>query len=389
MGGLTGPDAIEFFLSTIWINCFTLAPVSALAAVALFRLLAALGHSRPISLACALVYAFGTPIFYFSTAFYSHVFASSVVLGCLFWLVRLGPAPTGLRLAGLGFVAGLAILMEYQGVFVIGSLGVAALYRRGWRGLAAYGLGAALPVLALLLYNTAAFGGPFHVPQQFLANDLSQTSHGRGLLGFTLPTPERLVGLTIVPERGLFAYSPILLLAPVGWVMALRRRELLPPGLAWLPVLTSLCVLLWVASFEDWRGGNSFGPRYLIIVLPLLLLGVAVAMTRIASRVWLPLAAVSVATNWLGAQYGFAHDVFSHWRTFFQQGFTLPVLRVILGHTGLDSPAIALLRHWQWAIVAVYFAGLALALAVLLRFVAGSAHSRLAAGPAGGNSGSD
>jgi hypothetical protein len=279
--------------------------------------------------------------------------------------------------------------MEYQGFFVVACLGVYVAYRWAWRGLAAYGLGAAMPLLALLAYNTAAFGGPFHVPQQFLASDLSETSHGRGMLGFTLPTLDRILGLTVLPQRGLVAYSPVLVLGPVGWVMAVRRQDTIWRSMAWLSVSTSLCVLLWAASFEDWRGGFSFGPRYLIILLPFVLLGVAAAISHISSRVWLPLAAVSVATNWLGAQFGFADDVFSHWRTLFQQGFTLPALRVILGHTGADSPAIALLRHWQWAIVAAYFAGLALALAALLRFVAASAHSRLAAGPAGGNPGSD
>jgi hypothetical protein len=87
-----------------------------------------------------------------------------------------------------------------------------------------------------------------------------------GRIGHTSTYGEALAGNLVSPGRGLFVFSPILLLAVWGAWLALRRRDGL--GLCALVIV----VLHWatVSSFPHWWAGHSYGNRYLSDVLPLL-----------------------------------------------------------------------------------------------------------------------
>ena len=72
----------------------------------------------------------------------------------------------GLRLALAGFLAALASVIELQVAPVSAILGLYLLIevlRRRYRpgGLVAFALGAAIPTLAMLVYNQVAFGSPW------------------------------------------------------------------------------------------------------------------------------------------------------------------------------------------------------------------------------------
>jgi hypothetical protein len=70
-------------------------------------------------------------------------------------------------------------------------------------------------------------------------------------------------------ERGLLWLSPILVLAPISWLAMDRAEE----RAIWL-----LCICVFVtfflinASYVDWQGGWSTGPRYITPSLPFLAL---------------------------------------------------------------------------------------------------------------------
>ena len=57
-----------------------------------------------------------------------------------------------------------------------------------------------------------------------------------------------------------------------------------------------------------WRSGTSFGPRYLIPTIAFAVLGLPVIWSRgrFARRVVIGVGTVSIAINWLGAQWGAA-----------------------------------------------------------------------------------
>lgn len=352
-GGFYQRDNSNFFLSTLWITWLSLSLLSALAAVGLFRVLLSLKISQGNAFLTTIAYAFGTPVFFYSTTYFSHVFGAAFVIFSLVVLVGLKSLKQTMAFMLLGILAGTALLMEYETLVLIGVLGLYVLYRWKPNGLIFFCLGALMPIMILFAYNTLAFGGPFHTPHQFLVGP-NRLNHTVGILGFTVPRPEKLFGLLLSPARGLFLYSPWLLLAFVGWFVALRLKKRPMIDFALMGILASTALWIWISSFTDWKGGAAFGPRYLITSFPLMSVAVAFALSRVPKFISISLVAVSVANNWLGAQFGFAANLWEPWRKFLTSGFVLPVVSAITSHSTSDNPLTKSLNNWMWLITVVY-----------------------------------
>jgi hypothetical protein len=84
-------------------------------------------------------------------------------------------------------------------------------------------------------------------------------------IGHTGALSEALIGNLISPNRGLFVFSPVLLLVVYGAWLRLRHGAAL---LDWL--LAAIVLLHWLAisSFPHWWGGHSFGNRMFADILP-------------------------------------------------------------------------------------------------------------------------
>ncbi|HYJ86500.1 MAG TPA: hypothetical protein VEW46_10615 [Pyrinomonadaceae bacterium] len=351
--GFYQKDNTAFFLSTLWITWFSLALISALSAVALFRVFLGLGVSGANALIATSAYAFGTPVFFYSTTYFSAGFAASLVTLSLYLLMKLRSSARTSTFFLLGLAAASSVLMEYQALFLAG--GVAIYVLLNWKLKAAWSffLGAFVPCAVLLTYNTLAFGGPFHSAYEFVVGPNAQF-HNVGALGFTLPRPERLFGLTLSAHRGLFVYSPALLLCFVGFVSTLRQRKHQAHGVALLSLVVAGAIWFWIASFQAWDGSSAFGPRLLVCILPLLAVGVGLSLSKVSRTIFIPLIALSVATNWLGAQYGFAENIWEPWRRFLTTGFTLPALTALATHSRVENPLSLFVANWMWLITAIY-----------------------------------
>jgi hypothetical protein len=354
-GGFYQQDNTQFFLSGIWITWFALSLISALAAVVLFKLFLGLGVSRPNSLLTVVAYAFGTPVFFYSTSYFSAALAASFVVFALYLLLRLSTSARMLTFLLLGVTTGMAVLMEYQALFLAAGVAVYVLLK--WKPKTSWSFfaGAAIPCAILLVYNTMAFGGPFHSAYQFVVGPNAEF-HNVGALGFTLPRPSRLFGLTFATHRGLFVYSPILLLSFVGFASGLRQRKQPAYGIVRLSMLAAIGVWLWIASFAAWDGSVAFGPRLLVSILPFMAIGVALALTKVPRMISIPLIVLSVATNWFGAQYGFAENIWEPWRRFWTSGFTLPALSALTSHSRGENPLTSFVTNRMWLITAIYAA---------------------------------
>ena len=68
------------------------------------------------------------------------------------------------------------------------------------------------------------------------------------------------------PSRGLFVFTPVLLLAFVGIGIRVRQRRWRDFDAA----LATIVLIHWItiASFSNWWGGHSFGPRLFTDTLP-------------------------------------------------------------------------------------------------------------------------
>lgn len=79
-----------------------------------------------------------------------------------------------------------------------------------------------------------------------------------------------LYGLLLSPARGLFIFSPFLILVPFGAVWLIRHKS--GALLFWLCAFGFGLHILSVATTRQWWGGYSFGPRLLTDAMPALAL---------------------------------------------------------------------------------------------------------------------
>jgi hypothetical protein len=113
----------------------------------------------------------------------------------------------------------------------------------------------ALPVALLFFgWNHSIYGhilSPYYQP---------------GRVGNSPVFAEALAGNLISPARGLFVFSPFLVLALLSLKEASRR---IGPMLCASFVLILLLHWVLISSFPHWWGGHSFGPRFFTDVLPI------------------------------------------------------------------------------------------------------------------------
>ncbi|MEA1928650.1 MAG: hypothetical protein U9N73_10625 [Candidatus Auribacterota bacterium] len=137
-------------------------------------------------------------------------------------------------------------------------------------------IGAALPVGVTLYYHLKCFGGLFEFPYYHETYRQFAVAHQFGIAGVTFPASLSalrghlfaLLQLLISPYRGLFLYSPFLLLGIGGIVKMIRDQEWRREG--WLILAITVVYFFFLSAFSDWEGGWSMGPRHLVPILPFL-----------------------------------------------------------------------------------------------------------------------
>jgi hypothetical protein len=186
----------------------------------------------------------------------------------------------GRAVAASGALAGFAVLVKVAHLVAVLPLGLWLLWMvfrgEGHRGLdpghRRRALGFSLLWTSLVLvfvstvaiYNVARFGSAL------------ETGYGDEATRLTTAPWVGLAGLLISPGKGILWYAPPLLLAIVGW-RALARRRCDVAGLA---LAVGAGPLLLASVYYQWHGGGSWGPRLLLPILPVALLGAGEVLER-------------------------------------------------------------------------------------------------------------
>jgi len=110
---------------------------------------------------------------------------------------------------------------------------------------------------------------------------------------FGLPF-EGAAGLLLSPNRGLLIYSPVVALLAFGFRPAMKE--------GWrTPVIACLAAaiaqFLLYASYSVWWAGHTYGPRYMLDVLPLLVPLAVVTASTMTGGVWSSVAALALACS--------------------------------------------------------------------------------------------
>jgi hypothetical protein len=251
--------------------------ITALSVVLLLCTMRRLTNTK-IAWLIAIVYAFGTSSFSSSSqALWQHGPSQLFLTLTLYWLVRGLDEPRFSAYAGLAL--GSAIICRPSNVLMAIPVAAYVLIRHRAQ-FVAFCLAALPPFLAFVTYNTLYNGSP--VSTGFAVGIIDPARlRSLGAHLFKTPLREGLAGILVSPSRGLFIYSPILLLAFVGMVMAWRDCKLvLLKYLSPAPLLTILLTAKWI----NWWGGGSYGPRLLADISPFLCLYLYPPFERAQSR---------------------------------------------------------------------------------------------------------
>lgn len=196
----------------------------------------------------------------------------------------------------MGLCLGLLAIVRYQNA-LLGLLLVAVtlgeLHRTGWRAasrFAAIGLlGCVLPLCLEAWHLQSVQVEPS--PKVEVEDGVVQTDFQR----LDLSSPNWLRAL-VSPRHGAFYWTPLLLLATIGLVVAAWRH-----GWARLALGVLAATLYLIGSIEQWWGGSSFGMRYLVELTPLFALGLATLLPTRSRwrdwRIWAPVLAIPVLWN--------------------------------------------------------------------------------------------
>jgi hypothetical protein len=87
-------------------------------------------------------------------------------------------------------------------------------------------------------------------------------------LGLVSTFFESIAANLVSPSRGLIIFSPVVLAAPAGLVIAYRRRTIGP--LEILSAVAAVSYIVVLGLWTIWWAGNSFGPRFTTEALPFL-----------------------------------------------------------------------------------------------------------------------
>jgi hypothetical protein len=249
--------------------------------------LAALAVAAAVATSPVFFYVFAQPLMAHGLTF---AFAAALV-----WAVdRVQADPSRARWLVVGALAGAVVAVRLQaGVLVVIPGVVAALQIRRQRARPMWIAGAAatalLVVVPQLLAWKVLYGRFFQVPA---GPGLREWQPGQGWFD---PWSPRLVDVLFAADHGLFTWTPALILAALGLLLALPRW----PALAGAGVFV-LFATAWInGSLADWWGSDAFGGRRFDVVVPFFAVGYAAVLDLCRRRPLLaPTAVLAVLALW-------------------------------------------------------------------------------------------
>jgi hypothetical protein len=284
------PVRTEQFLASI---------IGAATGVVFFWLIFLNFRSVPIALISASILAFSTSVWSTATrALWQHGPLILMLSIAMLLLVRARQKPAIVQFVSLPLIAGYVI--RPTGIVPLGILSLyVLLYYRSW--LPKYIAWLLLLAIPWVLYNFSIYGTPF--PPYYAGEAFSNRTH----------FVEGLLGNLFSPSRGLFVFSPVLLFALSGFVIALRSVEQRSLAIALALIVAGHMIIVGAASM--WWAGHAFGPRFTTDILPILVYFTAFnfqlpetvprRLQHVVSSLIIVLAVVSAAIHAQGAtRYG-------------------------------------------------------------------------------------
>ena len=250
-----------------------------IAALCVFWLALRWGASAGAALFAASAYGLSTPAWAYATLFMGHGQTAGCLMIALVAADLLADRPVRVRLT-LGWIIGLAggwaVVTEFQAAIPAIFIGLLAIARSRDAEERVVGpvilriaAGVAIASAPLFVYNTLAFGSPFHLGY---SSEEGFKELQTGFFGITSPSLWKIRELLFGAYRGLLPLSPLMAAVPIGLTVLGRKGR---AGAALVAAGIGVYYLLLNASYFYWEGGWAFGPRQMTAALPFLALGLA------------------------------------------------------------------------------------------------------------------
>lgn len=243
------------------LNLLLTAGAALLAALSLREL----GYRFRTGALAALAFALATHAWAYIAYDFSEPLQEFCLLLALWFILRAvkSPAPSSLSWSVAGFVLGFAVLTKANLLVLIPGFAVYL-----WFELASPERRRVLPrfMAPLLLWGVG-----FAILNDHRFGSIFDFGYGQETANFSTPLLTGLYGLLFSPNKGLIFYAPLALLFPwaVKKMSRQRHREvLLLVSMVGLHVLVN-------SKWWSWEGGESWGPRILLPIVPIVILCVA------------------------------------------------------------------------------------------------------------------
>lgn len=264
----------SLYLCTI----FAISIPSAISVSAVFILFRMMVLPAGISIGLALAYAFGTLTLPYSTLYFGHQLSASLLIisFVLIFRIKHHGSSDPKHIFAIGFLLGYAFVSDYTAVLAIIPLFLygGIILKWSWKDAKWSFIGIGVPAIMLMSYNWIAFGSVISFSYHF---SVFSDIHHQFFQGLSLNLGIPFI-ILFSGYRGLFFYSPWLLLAIPGLSIMLKRKDYRLEG--------ALCLFIFIAyvllnsSYWKWDGGWAFGPRFIILSIPFLVVA--------AGALWLP-----------------------------------------------------------------------------------------------------
>jgi len=237
--------------------------------------------------------AAGTVLTTYSVTFNNHTQAAALLFASLIaaWNAR-------------GFLAGVLIGLVtcidiLPGIIFIPITGF-ILYRRGEASLLRPYLGS-LSIAALVFFAANWFTSGSLLTPKLTAGSVDLGSHfARSLGGVILPNRWTYPFECSLGWHGIFSVSPVLIFGAWGLVRAVKGETSFPKDISRALAAGCLLMILYHSFFTGNFGGWTYGFRYTIPIIPILLFFVPVVLSGENKRIFQALLAVSILFSLIG-----------------------------------------------------------------------------------------
>ena len=235
-----------------------------------------LGLSQSAGIFSALAFGTCTFVWFYARTFMTEPTSTFFLILTFYGLLRFTKDGRLVWLLVSGIGLSMAILVRVQNVVVLPAFALWLILdlwmsqRRDFKAALAAVTAWSLPTLAslavLAAFNYVRFGSA-------MENGYMSGLGTRQMLPliFSNPLYVGIYGFLLSPGKSIFWYAPILAPAFYGWKFLWKKY----PHITLILGTLAGTYLLFYSKFSSWEGGGCWGPRYMVQMLPFLMIGLA------------------------------------------------------------------------------------------------------------------